>query len=49
MAMTDKPARTLYTADTPNGYAVSVFLETLKAAYPDNPDLKAYDVHIDPQ
>jgi len=42
--MSDKPAITLYTAGTPNGYAASIFLEALKAAYPDNPDLKSYEV-----
>ena len=42
--MTDKPAITLYTAGTANGYPISIFLEALKAAYPDNPDLKSYEV-----
>ncbi|KDR77592.1 hypothetical protein GALMADRAFT_155444 [Galerina marginata CBS 339.88] len=39
-----KPAITLYTTATPNGVCASIFLEALKAAYPDTADLKAYDV-----
>ncbi|KAF8884556.1 glutathione S-transferase [Gymnopilus junonius] len=41
--MSDKPAIIHYTAKTPNGSATSVFLEALKAAYPDNPDLQSYE------